>query len=373
MKKLILLTIGAFLVQFGFAQTQSPIKVKVSGNIFNAKADSVHLAQFMGNRFYNLKSTKLSAKGDFSIESEIPNPDFYVLVIGEDKINLILKKDSDIKIYGDGKDLNHFSNIIGSPESDAMKVFIIQMKQYNDKRAALTKEMQSKPEERAKYDALLKQEYESFAAQRQQYLMENQNSPALLPALSTFDVNSEWSAFEQVAMQLENALPGSPTIKGTYDNYLAQKAQKDALNFLLPGKIAPDFEELLLDGKTKMKLSDLRGQVVLLDFWASWCGPCRAENPNVVRLYEKYKEQGFTVMSVSLDQDGTKWKDAIKKDNLVWPHHVSDLKGWQCAAAKKYQVRGIPFTVLIDKEGKIIKTKLRGPELEQELMRIFGK
>ena len=135
--------------------------------------------------------------------------------------------------------------------------------------------------------------------------------------------------------------------------------------------MAPDFEELKLDRKTTMKLSDLRGQVVLLDFWASWCGPCRKENPTVVRLYEKYKDQGFTVMSVSLDQNEERWKQAIEKDQLSWPNHVSDLKGWSSAAPKKYSVRGIPFTVLIDKEGKIIDTNLRGAMLEQELARIF--
>jgi thiol-disulfide isomerase/thioredoxin len=144
------------------------------------------------------------------------------------------------------------------------------------------------------------------------------------------------------------------------------------MDFLAPGKPAPDFEETLVHGKT-MKLSDLQGKVVLLDFWASWCGPCRRENPTVVALYEKYKEQGFTVMSVSLDQNRDKWLEAIKKDNLTWPNHVSDLKGWSSEAGKKYQVRGIPFTVLIDREGNIIDTKLRGAALEEELARIFKK
>lgn len=373
MKKLLILCLGVLMVQFSFAQAQKPISVSVTGNIFDAKMDSVHLSQFMGNRFVHIQSSAISEKGDFSIKTNVPNPDFYVLLLGEDRINLILKEKADIKIYGDGKDINMFANIIGAPESSAMKVFIVQMKQYNTKRTELTNKMRANPTDKVKIDAELKKEYDAFARLRQAYLVQNRNSAALLPALSTFDPATEWIAYEQVALQLEKSLPGSPTIKNTFDNYLAQKAQKEALNFLSPGKEAPDFEELLVDGKTKMKLSDLRGQVVLLDFWASWCGPCRRENPNVVNLYNKYKEKGFTVMSVSLDKDGNKWKQAIEKDKLSWPNHVSDLKGWSCAAAKKYQVRGIPFTVLIDQEGKIIKTKLRGPELEQELKRIFGE
>jgi len=163
----------------------------------------------------------------------------------------------------------------------------------------------------------------------------------------------------------------SPTVQQINGNLIQFKAQKEAANFLAPGKLAVDFEDTKPDG-TKMKLSDLKGKVVLLDFWASWCGPCRKENPNVVKLYEKYNKEGFTVMSVSMDQDRSKWLAAIEKDQLTWPNHVCDLKGWACEAGKAYQVTSIPFTVLIDQEGKIVKTNLRGDALEQELLRIFG-
>ncbi len=371
MKNILLLIVGFLFAQVSIAQ--EPIQVKVIGNIFDATVDSVQLSQFRGNRFVDLGSSAITDKGDFAIDCKVPNPDFYVLRIGEDRINLILREGSEIKIYGDGKNLNTFSNIIGSEESAKMKVFIVQMQQWNQKKDEITRAAQANPSEKFQYDQQLQQEFAGFKNQRQGYIAKNSYSPALLPVLSTLDPNTEWAEFEQVALMLEKSLPGSPTIKNTFDNYLALKQQKEALNFLAPGKEAPDFEEVMLDGNTKMKLSDLRGQVVLLDFWASWCGPCRRENPNVVRLYEKYKEKGFTILSVSLDKDGNKWKQAIEQDKLSWPNHVSDLKGWSCAAAKKYQVRGIPFTVLIDKEGKIIRTKLRGAELEQELKRIFGE
>ena len=123
----------------------------------------------------------------------------------------------------------------------------------------------------------------------------------------------------------------------------------------------------------EMKLSDLRGKYVLIDFWASWCGPCRKENPNVVRLYNKYKNENFDIYSVSLDKDRDKWMKAIAADGLVWDHHVSDLKYWDSEVVSKYQIKGIPFTVLIDPKGKIIETKLRGIALEQKLKEIFGK
>ena len=105
---------------------------------------------------------------------------------------------------------------------------------------------------------------------------------------------------------------------------------------------------------------------------AAWCGPCRRENPNVVQTYEKYKKDGFTIVSVSLDTDAQKWKNAIEQDQLSWPNHVSDLGGWNSKVAQLYKVSSVPFTVLIDREGHVIKTNLRGPALEEELKRIFG-
>src|SRR5690606_8690650 len=119
-------------------------------------------------------------------------------------------------------------------------------------------------------------------------------------------------------------------------------------------------------------LSDVKGKVVLLDFWASWCRPCRIENPNVVRLYQQYKDKGFTVFSVSLDNNMQKWVSAIEQDQLSWQYHGSNLLGWQCPVAQLYKVNSIPQTFLLDREGKIIGRNLRGIELENKLREIFG-
>lgn len=137
------------------------------------------------------------------------------------------------------------------------------------------------------------------------------------------------------------------------------------------GEEAPEITLDDRDGKP-MKLSSLRGKVVLLDFWASWCGPCRHENPTVVAAYNKYEPKGFTVFSVSLDQSKEKWLAAIQKDGLVWNNHVSDLKGWQSAGAALYKVTGIPATFLVGKDGKIVAKNLRGPALEEKLRELLG-
>ena len=136
------------------------------------------------------------------------------------------------------------------------------------------------------------------------------------------------------------------------------------------GTEAPNISLQDPKGKT-IELKSLRGKVVLLDFWAAWCRPCRMENPNVVAMYKKYKNKGFTVYSVSLDKTREAWVQAIQQDGLEWENHVSDLQYWNSAGARLYNVSSIPATFLIGKDGKIIDKNLRGAALEAKLMQIL--
>ncbi len=151
-------------------------------------------------------------------------------------------------------------------------------------------------------------------------------------------------------------------------NLEKQIARQQAQEVVRVGQPAPDIALPNPSGEV-MKLSDLKGQVVLLDFWASWCGPCRKANPHVVRTYDKYKDKGFTVFSVSLDRpgQGARWQQAIAQDKLTWPYHVSDLKYWNSAPAATYGVRGIPKTFLIDRDGNIASTSVSPYNLDQAL------
>ncbi|WP_246050196.1 TlpA family protein disulfide reductase [Neolewinella litorea] len=190
-------------------------------------------------------------------------------------------------------------------------------------------------------------------------------------------------------------LPEGDPSRDNYNRYLEQLKQQIAFaksqELIQPGQPAPDLVLQNPEGE-KVVLSDLRGQVVLLDFWAAWCGPCRRENPNVVKVYNKYKDQGFTIYSVSLDgiddnqaarltpeqlevardNQRQKWVAAIEQDGLIWENHGSELKRWSGEASAKYGVRGIPATFLIDREGKIAEIGLRGAaSIERALQRVL--
>ena len=164
----------------------------------------------------------------------------------------------------------------------------------------------------------------------------------------------------------------SPELKNTESARNFEKSL-DALRSTAVGVMAPDFTQADVNG-TPVKLSSFRGKYVLIDFWASWCGPCRQENPNVVKAYNRFKDKNFTILGVSLDKTDGKanWLAAIKSDGLTWTE-VSDLKFWNNEAAELYAVKSIPANFLIDPTGKIIARDLRGDDLENELQQVLGK
>jgi peroxiredoxin len=149
------------------------------------------------------------------------------------------------------------------------------------------------------------------------------------------------------------------------------KQQIDAARTGAVGTQAIEFSQANPDGQ-QVALSSFRGKYVLVDFWASWCRPCREENPNVVKAFNKYKDKNFTVLGVSLDQSRAPWVKAIEKDKLTWTQ-VSDLKGWSNEVAAKYNVQSIPQNFLVDPTGKIVAKNLRGEELNSRLSEIFEK
>jgi peroxiredoxin len=214
------------------------------------------------------------------------------------------------------------------------------------------------------------------------FIKENEGHPATLAALEQLNIEKHSAAYKSVLKSLATSFSDSDyyvMLKKKYDaattartipNQPPPKKSNRKNGQYAAGDEALDIVMADPDGNIR-KLSDLRGKVVLLDFWASWCGPCRRENPNVVKAYEKYNSQGFEVFSVSLDSNADRWKQAIEQDGLVWPYHVCDMKKWRNAASQAYGISSIPYTMLIGRDGIIIRTQFRGPALEEELEKLF--
>ena len=210
------------------------------------------------------------------------------------------------------------------------------------------------------------------------FIETNHNSLASIVALSqeiakdmrVIDIGKEREHFDKVDKTLFELYPNSESVIALH-NFLEGKTTPPKTGKVNIGEEAPDISLPTPEGK-ELKLSSLRGNYVLLDFWASWCPPCRRENPNLVSTYNKYKSKGFTIFQVSLDKIDEEWKKGIKKDKLDNWHHVSDLLFWDSAPAARYGVRSIPASFLIDPSGKIIEINLKSESLGLKLSEIYG-
>jgi len=377
-KKLIGILIVVLLSVNSLAQTAASIdgfKVSLSGVIDEAVNSTITiLNQNINQGRVPVATISTDENGAFKSDFKIPFSDYYVFRLENGQaINLVLKPKSAIVINGRVDDLLNDSEIKGSEASNQMKEFyqkFVPHKQFED---SLRQVLKSNPTKQAEINKAFQVKAIPFNNYRNSFIKRNENSPALLAALSIVDAEKEFDLFKQIVSKLSISFPESPTTKMLIGHIKKLEAQKKVNEKIGPGKPAPEITVTGVDGK-KIKLSDLKGKVVLIDMWASWCGPCRRENPNVVKAYNKYNKDGFEVFSVSFDKPGMKarWLAAIQQDGLVWPYHGSELNGFNNQAARDYSVRGIPFTCLVDAEGNIIKTNLRGAALEAELQKIFG-
>jgi thiol-disulfide isomerase/thioredoxin len=319
---------------------------------------------------------QINEDGSFSIIGNIPGLGYYFLRLGDEKNSLIpitLIPGDHLTINTSGNSFVSKPNAGGTSWSRTMNRYLGEFDKFQQTQARLqlNQENRSK-EEVSKLFLAAKSKMEDFS--RTNMMKDPSNayniilSMDLLPSVSFDDWDpSNLNTLRVVTEAFEKKYTGQPAAE-TFRNQYAQIENAyyeyaSSVNGTVP---AP---EIALENPSGniMKLSDLKGKVVLIDFWASWCGPCRAENPNVVKMYQKFKDKGFTIFSVSLDEDAAKWEEAISKDKLAWEFHVSDLKGWKSSVVANYGIEGIPFTVLVNKEGKIIGKNLRGEKLEETL------
>jgi thiol-disulfide isomerase/thioredoxin len=317
-----------------FAQQKTKAKQTVPGFTLNGEINrpsgTIYLKGFKNKVFFNIDSAKI-ANGRFKFKGSVKRTDLFGLSTDKNESSspyYIFIENTPIKVLIDTAN-HHSAKISGSASNDLFESFKAARRGY-------------------KIDSLIKAQPKSTVAAYILYRnYANDLTPNQLEAyLNLFDPSLADLAYIQELKEIVD-------IKKKIDT----------------GKPAIDFASTTPDGK-QVKLSQFYGNYLLLDFWASWCGPCRRENPNLVRIYTKYKAKGFNIFSVSLDQKRENWVEAIAKDNLTWTH-VSDLKFWNSAPAKLYAIRNIPSNVLIDPKGNIIARNLRGEDLEKKLNELF--
>ncbi len=381
----ILLASGGYaLSQPGIFDTYGP--VYADGQITGYPNSEFYLTnQNIKGGKVSLDTVTTDANGKFVWKHAIPFQDFYTFNFKNGaSLSLVLNPRDSFRFNADIKNLVFTVTFERSQDNTICYDYIRVFSKYTATKDSLTQVYRANPALMNEVNAQFKPVVDGFIAYRSEMIRKYPESPALAATLNSFDQKNEWRPYTEVVRLLNTSFHGSPTLQNINAYVNQQNAQMEAEAKLMaafqPGKPAPEIAvprlnvDVPVSNGDTLRLSDFKGKVVLVDFWASWCKPCRMENPNVVKNYNKYNKDGFTVFSVSLDTEAQKaaWIKAIETDGLIWPNHGSDLKGWNSAPVKTYMVKGIPFTVLIDKEGKIIGTNLRGEELEKQLTAIFG-
>ncbi len=360
----------------------------VSGTIADGAGTTLTLGKYNGAGYDNSLTAETDANGHFEFQVQDDSINYYRLSVSEKNfLLLILSPNEKVEVTGPKDELFKSYKVSGSEHSEIAANFFHAVDDITEKMRSHQETFQLIPaandaekEQIQKAMDKIKDEYNAYVYN---FVDQNSTSPAVVVAASYLrNPEADLPFFKKMQEGLGQTVPGSVYHKQIGDQVKSlerqvammeqQKLQQaEQEKFLKIGETPPEIKLANPEGK-QISLHAQKGSVVLLDFWASWCRPCRMENPNVVKLYEKYKNQGFDIFSVSLDQNAEQWTNAIKTDKLTWPNHVCDFGGWQSEPAQAYKLSGIPFTVLLDKEGNVIAKNLRGPALEKKLEEIFG-
>lgn len=362
-----ILIICSLLLGIIIGCSKTPSSYTISGKLNGITEGKIKLQKRSERKLITIDSTQIQ-QGSFTFSGTINSPEMYFLKIDEQETPIrFFAEASKITINGHIDSLG-FVRVTGSNSQDILNSVGYELNSFVEKQQELSNQYLEARKKGNKIQiaeiiSQYNQLYEEKNNKIKQFVAENSSNVIgpylvirnLLPTLS----------FEELKTTTDNFDPSIADSK--YVKNL--KKRIEILAKVQIGKTAPDFTLNTPNGEP-LSLTSLKGKYLLIDFWASWCAPCRRENPRVVKFYQDYKDKNFTILSVSLDTKKENWTKAIEDDRLTW-YHVSDLKGWDNAAADLYGVRSIPHTVLLDPEQKIIAKNLRGEELRNKLSELL--
>lgn len=367
--KLVLMSAVAVFL-FACGQKKADGEFEVSGQIKGVKKQLVYLQQlpYDGGAMQVVDSATLKDDGAYQLHSIGKEEGLYNVGVANGPQALFINDNDDITLNFDSVNFRR-------PEiknSDATKSIYNFIDGYvrKDSLANLAYQQASLPDATDSAKQAFQQQLTALSGYIKDYINKAPSPAAVFFAIS--EIPPQMMPAEDIATLVNSA---ANRFKGHAGLQLLKQKLTEMANadkpkpYALTGKPAPNLTMQSVDEKT-LSISDFKGKYLLVDFWASWCGPCRQENPNVVAAFNKYKNKNFTILGVSLDDDKQAWKDAIAKDGLAW-NHMSDLKQWDSEAVKAYGFDGIPFNVLIDPNGNIIASSLRGTELEEKLAQLL--
>ncbi len=366
--KYISIFIAFAIVAFGCSEEKSEV-TKVYGNVQNPAGNWVYMQELKEGGFVKIDSTEVNDNGDYEFSRKFESEVFLRLNFSNRQIvNLILTGYEDnVKVDVDGGRPDGFSEVSGSKTTAMMRTMdSLARKKQADIQLLNQEAMAARNNGDSDLLVEIRDQY-FYLVDKYDNLMKEKIEEAAPSIVGIYGINY---------IKLEDDIDFASKIAEVYkkespDHFFSRDLISEVANYkkLAIGSEAPEIELQTPDGEM-LALSSLRGNYVLIDFWAAWCRPCRAENPNVVKLYNEYKDENFEIFGVSLDRKKDDWIIAIEKDGLTWKH-VSDLKYFNSEAALDYNVNAIPATYLIGPDGKIIAKGLRGESLRSKLKEIF--
>ncbi len=318
-------------------------KSPLSGKLDKHTNTWLYLEEIKEATVNTIDSVKTSEAGDFSFSAQIPKKDFYRLRVTPNNVVFVVLSPKEQVFYNNPNVMLQEGYTIEGSEEGTLILKTKEIREaINTHRDSLVQILNAIPaEERQAKQMEMENGFNNFVQESlekvRNIIRENPKSLAGVIAAEMLDPDQDFEIYSELAANLKKNYEYS----GFAQSFISRVEQMRATAI---GAIAPEISLPSPEGQM-IPLSSLRGKVVLIDFWASWCGPCRKENPNVVAMYNRLKDKGFTIYSVSLDKNKVAWQEAIAKDNLSWESHVSDLAYWNSVVVKQYGFKGIPFTV----------------------------